>query len=300
MAFEPCDCDTPTGNTGIANCILKMKDGKKLLIVNRLNSDGDPFTIPITDLNLAGLTALINETNPLDRIYPTLEMKNVESERADVEKETFDDGSSVIVRDGIRPFQCFFPDGDTIWLGKLGSFACKDIAFYEIDSQNQFIYMKGADPTLAYPFTIAPGTYVTRWMRPTGSTVQKPMIEFEYGTEVNDNNLRVNPASDFTWRDISGLLDANGTYSAITTTTFTLELKDSWGNPVVELTQFEFTIINETTQIPVVITSATETAIGSGIYDFVLAAAQTSGDVLRVALNFTGYSNEGSQIVTIP
>ena len=107
-----CSCAVSLQNTGSPSCAPIMGVAANFILVPLIANDGTfNYIDPTATLNDAYFTALINEADESKRWYPTGKLKNVTTDRADPILETFEDGSSVFIRDGIRNFTAMIIKG---------------------------------------------------------------------------------------------------------------------------------------------------------------------------------------------
>lgn len=302
-----CTCDN-YGNTGQPACITLPKEASQLFFAPLFKADGSRFSVPFTSVTEAGITALINQVNPLDRLYPSLEVKNPESPRSDAKFETFTDDSKVFLVDGIKSMKYWFPDGDYVHLGRLNTFKCKRMGLYILDKSNNFIGEKGTIVTDIYPFEIAKQSMHSKWMDPTGNaTSSKIELVMDLAASQDDSNSIIISGTDLIANDLTGLLtvESDWTTVTVTTTTFTgvIQLTDysvPTPEPVGGLLLADFSAFNVTQTAAEPLTSVTEGVTGT--YAFVTTATMTSADKIRVTLTKNGFDATSflTNLITVP
>lgn len=302
-----CTCDD-YGNTGQGACITLPKEASQIFLAPLFKSDGSRYSIPFANVNNAGLTTLINEVNVLDRLYPSLEVKNPESPRSDAKFEVFSDDSKVFLVDGIKSMKYWFPDGTYTHLGRLQSFECKRMGLYVLDKSNNLIGEKGALATDIYPFEIAFQSMRSKWMDPTGgSTSSKIEMVMDLATSQRDSDSIIISNTDLIANDLSGLLTVQSDWTTVlpTTTTFTgvFTLTDysvPTPIPVEGVLLGELSAFNITQTAAEPLTSVTPGVAGT--YAFVTTGLMTSGDEIRVTLAKEGLDGSSflTNLITIP
>lgn len=299
--MSACACNVSFGNTGKANCEPIQDVAVKYFFTRKYADDGSRNNIPVvTEIDEAYLIARLNDADPSKRWYPSRPLINVVDERGDPTTESID-GVDYIVEEGTRTVEAFSVRTDSVYLGKISTGKCGDFAIYAIDKSNRLIGEISSDETIIYPLAIEGGTFDTRLIKPTQTTIQKTRIAFAYSKLLSDESLRMMEATA-DLKNAIGLLDVRAEDSAVSTTGFTLDLTLDYGyannRQIVEgWTDASFAVYNETTEASITPTSVTVTG---NSYVFVIPP-QTAGDVLTITQ--TNPDKNGFELiatVTIP
>lgn len=295
-----CTCDD-YGNTGQPACITLPKEASQVHWSPLFKADGTRFSIPKANVNEAGLTALINQANPLDRLYPSLEIKNPESPRSDAKFETFPDDSKIFLADGTKSMKYWFPDGDYVHLGRLNEMRCKRMGFYILDKSNNYIGEKGTIAADIYPFEIAKQSMHSKWMDPTGNTTgSKIETVMDMASSQNDKNSIIISGTDLIANDLNGLITLDHVVSGESTTGFVSVINvTDYDLAQDNLLPADFLLENLTTVATVTIIGSPETPDGTYTFSFV---AQTSADVLQLSVIRDGFDDALiiAETITIP
>src|SRR3989304_2928162 len=95
MANQLCACDAGLGNLGLPNCDQIFRAGRKFIFVPKYSAAGVENSItPSGTINLAWITALVNQTDKSLRFYFTPKLKKIELIKGDATFEPFEDKSS--------------------------------------------------------------------------------------------------------------------------------------------------------------------------------------------------------------
>lgn len=252
--------------------------------------------------NAGYFTAFINHKDPSRRMYPTPFVKNATDKRAMSITEGFDDQTKVIVNQAIREFNMVIVGKDaTPQLAqklRQGKDSDNGMGIWEFDKDGNIWGMLNTTGQLDQR-RIDQNTLDVVYNPGDDKTTPKIMVAFDIlSTELDDNIACLaacDTASDVNANIFVGLLDITATYSAITTTGFTVELDTIYGsgpapitdkgllktNYVSSSTGLAGKIYNTSDAADVTVTSVTErldvNGAGTGIYDVVLPA-ESSGD----------------------
>jgi len=217
---------------------------------------------------------------------------------------TANSGKSAFVREGFKTFQGFIINAPRELTGKLNADACQNFGFHFIDDSNQLVTKKGTDSTKCKPILIDSDTFRSKYVEATNDAPAMTMLSFQWKSTEKDADVKVVGGLDYTGGDLYGLLDADASYSAITTAGFTATITTTaYGSPVEGLLLGDFSLA-EITPTPGVesILSATESA--KGVYDIILTAPATSADVLRLSATKDRFDfaemSDGTNDITIP
>jgi hypothetical protein len=301
---EFCSCDGFLGNTGTPSKQRAVSDSAILIAVPLVADDGTKNQISKSDvIDQAYIDAKINNTDPSKRWYPIGQFTNVTDERADPATESFSDGSSAIVQQGVRTYNGWLVGYAPNYIAQLDSFKCQEFGIFGVDSCGGLTGSISKDGLFLNPIRVNnaswnPGQYV----KGSDSAAAKVTLSFEFSQLEKDKFLRQIVESEMTadLLAIEGLRDVNATISGESTTGFVAALTlpyDEFLNDVdfTGLVVGDFDLFNITDNAAVVITSTTEAP--EGTYTFVIPA-QDSNDVLRLRTNKNGFWLE--ELITIP
>ena len=289
-----CTCKFSLSNTGTPFCAPIAGVTQKLIIVPIQADDGTYNYIDLSaTLDAAYFSGKINHADKSKRWYPTPELKNVTSEKADNLFEEFEDGTKEFIQEGIRSFTALMPKKSPQLLGQLKNWRCAKFGVFIVDNGRNIIGSLKEEGKL-YPITVESASWNPILLFGTDTTVQKIQLSFNYDVNELDEELRmieyaeispVNPLS------FEGLLDANFTISNISLTGFDVKVETIYGSaltkqPVEGLLAADFSLYNDSDNAPIVIVSATE--ISEGKYS-ITHAAQTSLDDATLSADKDGY-----------
>jgi hypothetical protein len=301
---EFCSCDGFLGNTGTPSKQRAVSDSAILIAVPLVADDGTKNQISKSDvIDEAYVSAKINNVDPSKRWYPIGQFTNVTDERADPATESFSDGSSAIVQQGVRTYNGWLVGYAPNYIAQLDTFKCQEFGIFGVDSCGGLTGSISKDGLFLNPIRVNnaswnPGQYV----KGSDSAAAKVTLSFEFSQLEKDKFLRQIVESEMTadLLAIEGLRDVNATISGESTTGFVAALTlpyDEFLNDVdfTGLVVGDFDLFNVTDNAAVVITSTTEAP--EGTYTFVIPA-QDSSDVLRLRTNKNGFWLE--KLITIP
>lgn len=306
--MKACNCNASLNNTGLPTCQPIINVIKRVILVPLFDNSGAANAVSLSaTFNQAFFDALINQTDGSKRWYPLPEMKNVTSPKADTIYQTFDDGSKIFIREGIRSFTGIIPKQSTNYLDKLKSARCREFGVYLVDKDGNLIGTISADGTQLLPIQVDNASWNPIYGFGTDTTVSQVVVGFDFNIDMADEDLRMITAADITPVNLSllrGLLDLHAVYSAISTTGFTAKINTDFGsvlNPIVAkgLLTTNFTLQNLTTPAAVPILTFTDNQDGTYAFTY---AAQASGDELELTGNKSGYdfSDVNDDMILIP
>jgi len=293
-----CSCGVSLQNTGTPNCIPVFGVTKQLILVPLIANDGTENSIDPTDtLDSAYVTALINQADDSKRWYPVGPLKNVAGERADALMETFEDGSKVFIRQGVRSFTGLVLKGGPELLNQLNSNRCSSFGAFMIDSNGSLYGKVKNDDGMLYPVEIQADSFYNKLMFTTDTTIQKIMISFEFGIDERDEDLRMILSSSFTGVNLANVRGLINAYVRVVSTGQTSMVVDVYnkygdfinGSPVEGLLIADFAssvtetgskIRNTTDGADVTLTTVTESTSQAGRYTLAYTS-QTVSDVLQ-------------------
>ena len=306
MSDKNCNCDVISlGNTGTPDCSLIADVAAFPLLDMARYANGNPKIRTKTDLTeWSNLELLLNEVDPLMRIYPIGKFENVEHNREDDVFWSANSGKQAFVREGFKTFQGFIINAPRELTAKLNSNACQSFGFHFIDDSNQLVTKKGSDATKCKPILIDPDTFRTKYVEATNDAPAMLMLSFQWKSTEKDADIKVVGGLDYTGSDLYGLLDADAAYSAISVNGATATITTTaYGTAVEGLSPSDFTA-TEISPTPGAVTISTADEISAGVYQIVFSAPQTSGDVIRISASKDRFDfaamSDGTNDVTIP
>jgi hypothetical protein len=206
------------------------------ILVPLIANDGTFNKIdPSATLNDAYFTALINEADDSKRWYPTGKLKNVTTDRADPILETFEDGSSVFIRDGIRNFTAMIIKGSFELAKQFNANRCSTFGIFIVDLDGNILGTTKTGSDYLYPIAVDAATFYAKPVFTTDTTIQKIMLQGQWDVLQKDDDLRMISASSITAANIvnlKGLMNVYATIVSTSTTTMVLDLYAKVGNIV--------------------------------------------------------------------
>jgi hypothetical protein len=206
------------------------------ILVPLIANDGTFNKIdPSATLNDAYFTALINEADDSKRWYPTGKLKNVTTDRADPILETFEDGSSVFIRDGIRNFTAMIIKGSFELAKQFNANRCSTFGIFIVDLDGNILGTTKSSDNYLYPIAVDAATFYAKPVFTTDTTIQKIMLQGQWDVLQKDDDLRMISASSISAANIvnlKGLMNVYTTIVSTSTTTMVLDLYAKVGNIV--------------------------------------------------------------------
>ena len=231
-----CSCDVSLQNTGSPSCAPIMGVAANFILVPLIANDGTFNKIdPSATLNDAYFTALINEADDSKRWYPTGKLKNVTTDRADPILETFEDGSSVFIRDGIRNFTAMIIKGSFELAKQFNANRCSTFGIFIVDLDGNILGTTKSSDNYLYPIAVDAATFYAKPVFTTDTTIQKIMLQGQWDVLQKDDDLRMISASSISAANIvnlKGLMNVYTTIVSTSTTTMVLDLYAKVGNIV--------------------------------------------------------------------
>ena len=268
----------------------------------RYGADANLNCIKKTDfvngvLPQAFIDALINAPNYEDRLYPLPEFKNVTNERAESVKQSFDDGSSAKIRDGIRNFSAFLPQAPASYLDVFAPANCGEMAIILVGECGEITGYTPDKGSTFYPLPISKGSMDAIYQWATNASVSGNNVAFEFSRLFTDSQISVITAegTEFDALGLRGLFDVVGSGSSIATASTLLYLVNYGMDFDVDmflstLVDGDIVIKNETQGDAVVtIDSFDLTNAAEGVYVLAHAAGVVSTDILRFESIKAGY-----------
>lgn len=306
MANLLCECNNGLSNTGLPLCERIQKVIKKFIFVQLYSNAGVKNKIdPSATLNLAWITALINNTNKSLRYFPTPEIKNVDTPKDAPVMEKYNDDSSNFVRESTRKFTGLIPVCPPMYKGKLESVRCNNnTGIFMIDIEGNVIGLTNNADNYLYPIPVNAQSLVASVIFGNDSATTGIKLDFEFPAALQDANFRMITGSKFTdfnpATDISGLLDTTTDVVANSTTKITVTIttpSPALDEPIavegLVASDFVSTVGGATSKVrnttdaaDVAITGCTE--ISAGVYELTFVA-QGSAENIRVLAKLNGY-----------
>jgi len=301
-----CSCGVSLLNTGRPNCIPIFGVTKQLILVPMIADDGSENSIDPTDtLNNAYFTSLINQSDDSKRWYPSGALKNVTGERADPIMESFEDGSKVFIRQGVRTFTGMILKGGPVLLNQLNSNRCSTFGVFMIDTDGSIYGKVKNDDGLLYPIEVQAASFNGKLVFTTDTTIEKIMLMFEWGVDERDEDLRMIQATSITGinlASVGGLIDVYYKVVSASTTSIVVDIFNKYGNfvtgsPIEGLLQTDFwsdysqdygLMYNVTDIGDVMVNTVTESNTIAGRYTLAMGAGIASGDQMQVLIKKNG------------
>jgi hypothetical protein len=285
-------CTQSISNTGESSCRVLISKAKGFVFMSMVDSSGvTPSLDPLVDVvNNTFVNTKINAANRLDRWFPVNGIRVSEDVRADDEYFTYPDGTREFLRQGARTVVATRGSGTPQFVKKVKTWGTFNGGFFIIDENDKLVGVENSLGKLE-PIPFEDNTFNAKLI--TGNDTQKfstAVMTFDYSSLVSDGDLMVwNTDADVSLKNKDGLLDINVVTGATSTTTLGLTIDTGSGYindlvPQEGLITVDFTVINLTTALPVVVV-ATEPTAGNYVLTF---AAQTLTDVLEVTIAKTG------------
>lgn len=300
---QTCDCNESLINTGVGCATTKAVE-KKTWIMNETDSAGVknhiPLNFAITD---AVISALINETDPLDRLYPLPEIKNVVDVRDKPVMYTWKDGTEVFIRDGVRKFEGMFPPDSASpqLLAILEGQRCAQPCKFAIDANGTIWGKISADGTKLYPVKMDAQSVAPIYINPTDTEPAMLAYSFNLHPSEKDCQLRGIPMSqlsgDINPLDYEGLMDVYAKVISCSVSALVVKLYSKWGTSispeVIEnLLAADFALYNVTNSSAIGFTGvggSFSEVTGLYTFDYDTADVPTVANVLRLTPTKLGY-----------
>ncbi len=273
--------------------------------MNEVDSNGDLNYIDLTDtLDDAYFVALINNADPLARLYPLPEIKNIADARDKPKTFAWKDDTEVFIRDGVRKFEGMFPpDSASPQLtGILESGRCARPAKFTVDADGTIIGRISADGTKLYPVKMDAQSIAAIFTKQTDTEPQMLGYTFNYHPSEKDCKLRGLPATELTGDinplDYDGLMDVFVEVVSCTATKLVVKLTNIFGTPINPetikgLLVADFTLINVTDSNSSIALTGSGAAFSetNGTYSLTYATADqpTVADHLKLTPAKDGY-----------
>ena len=299
-----CDCNVGLSNTGRPGCVPLFSIVSSMILVPIKATDGTKNGI---DLNAAlpVWADLINEADASKRWFPVSVFENVEMPKADSLFEEAASGKKAFLRQGVRSFagELWAEDSTPTYLGKLVKSRCVEFGAYFVDVNGTLIGSE-VDGYL-YPIAVDAASWDPKFAFATDATVQKIMLGFDFDRLFDESTMyQITEAeAGINFGSLNGLLDVEFTHGVGSASfiSVTFDAKLSFGTALNKILYTgatlitDWTVTNDTSGLPVTVTSVLEGPDGTYIVGF---AAQATTDIINIAVSRNGY--EGSTKVTMP
>lgn len=258
-------------------------------------------------INFDNTTGLLNISGLIDDGLAVSSPKffDVTLEKEASVTQSFGDGTTFFIRDGIRTFSGTLAKPTPSQVGSFKKFRCKKVAVYLVDNNGNLLgYVKDPDKLAInnqylYPIPIESGTVDAILDFATDSTVRQSKITFQFSNLVSDEQFR---GAKFTPSDFIldlienpavGLLVPTGTpFSNINLTLSTASLafyyqNGEFSDSYLTIEDFTSPIVlsgtNISTNTPFTISLTPSTIFGALIqFNITIVAGVTSGDTISV------------------
>lgn len=278
-----CVCDQPVKNLGTPKCIKKAGRDYKLVFVNLKDSTGADNFIPsgqAVDQNY--IDAKVYNLDASVRWYPSPEVKNFTTTKADAVYQSFDDGTRQRLRDGVRNYTGLFIGADENFLADFEDLRCAKVGFFLITDKGAIRgYDKLGDGN-TYPIPVDVLDIVM--MPESGDSVQHNMFTIDIPLIVLDRNFSTIYGATGDLVGIEGLFGLDATASNAVSGGYTVTIKGggAFGNtePYTGASIADFVAYNVTQLSPTTVATLTESA--NGVYDLTFTGAVTA-DVIKVS-----------------
>ena len=321
--MKSCNCKSGASNTGVPFCVDLYQRTKRPIFQSIYDSTGVKNSIKDSDfvggvLPKTYIDAMINHADPSKRWFVMPEVKNVTWTQSDPNTEDID-GIAYIVSDGniTGSFDFVSKNASDKFYGILESFKCGTFGMIPVTTGGELVGIEGVDQL--YPQPLEQGTMSLTKAINSKTTVNRITVNFMYQEDfpVGDINYigassieagaldSINGLQDIVLEEMAGSTGDDLKFSAkLVYGAFSNKL------PVEGLLVTEMSIdsgatfsqvFNETTGLPVAVTTLVESTIDGeeGEYVATVGATITSAQVVRVDFFKTGYATE-SITITIP
>jgi hypothetical protein len=280
-----------------------------LLLAKIVANDGTTNSLNLESTwNEAYWTGLTANADYSKRPHLLKLVKDFGEEVADAERQSFTDGTSAVLRDGVVSYEMKFINTDKTLFQALKSFerksrttayglvfvdACGNIAGQKCGTKLNYV-------------RIAQGSMEVKYINRKDDTVAHIVLSFEL--EIGKSNAYDVVTSDNIETSINSIeplkdLELKAVVST-TTTNYTVDLvhrsANAMGIPAMgQDVLADWTVVNKTTNAAVALTSVAEDAVVDGRYLFVATVAQTNGNVLNFKYLSASFEADFDVTITI-
>lgn len=294
-----CACDNTLGNLGTPNCYPLFKVARKLIFVQTYDNSGALNKIAVgTDLTQSVIDAHVAQTVD-KRWYISPVLQNATGERGEPIMDEAPSGDKDFVKDGVRSMTGEFRKQAGVFMKELNKVRCNEVSVYIVDLNGSIrgLVPETEDGNL-YPIKVDSDSFYAKLMDATDTTVSRVDFAFDWKQTEYDENIRMIASADISGDllNTKGLIDVTSTVTVPLVAGFTVQLKYRYGSLAnlkadsgLILTDFfdvaggaNSKVYNVSTSAAVTLSSVTETAVGSGIYNAVYAAPVLVGNIIRI------------------
>lgn len=291
-----CNCDNGLSNTGRPNCVPIQSVTSKLILVPLKANDGTKNKIDLSG-TLPVWSTLVNQTDATKRWFPLPVFENVELPKADTTFEEANSGRMVYIRQGKRSFagELWSEDSSPTLLGKLQTNRCVDFGAFIVDVNGNLVGSKvGTD---LFPIPVDNPSFDPKYMFATDTTTSKIMVAFDFDRLFDESTMYMITPTEASqnFNELEGLIDVTLVNVSNTSTTRVFKAQLDYGTALTPIkfkggVVADFTLYNNTTGLPIVITSVVENPTTLGTYTLTAPAfvAGTSYTINVVKIGFTG------------
>ncbi len=297
---KTCACNEQMINTK-TGCVSSRAVEKRPWVMNRTKADGSLNYIDLTaDLDDAYFVALINNADPLERLFPLPEIKDINDVRDKSVMVEAKDGTQFKVRDGIRKFEGVFypPFSSPQMVAILQAQRCASPAKFSVDANGTIWGRISEDGTKLYPMRMDAGSVDVIYQNPTDTDVEKVNYSFNLHPSERDCTVRGLQASelsgDINPLDYDGLMDVFMQVISCSLTALVFELHNGYGKitspeKVTDFVVEDFALQNVTTSTPIALvgTGATFVEAPAGTYTATFVTADDPADNDELSLTPT-------------
>jgi len=293
-----CDCNAGLSNTGLPGCVPIQGITSSLILVPLKDSAGVKNGIDLT-APLPTWSDLVNEADSSKRWFPLPEFENVELPKADTLTEEAASGRLARLRQGKRSYsgELWEEASSPQLLGKLENARCVDFGIMIVDVNGD---LTGAiDGDFLRPIPVDSASWDPVYMFPTDTTVGKIVIGFDFNRLFDESTMKLLTAAEAgqNFTELEGLMDVIFPLASIVSlpvlTGFNATLCYGTAlNPIKykgAILTADWSIFNNTTQLPVTVDSVTEGPDGSYVLNHAAGIVATNSYTVSVArLGFEG------------
>jgi len=302
--MNQCNCNAGIENLKASYCPDLTKAPRRLIFVPEFGSDGAKNEFAsVSAFTLSAVTAMINEVDKLDRIYPmSNKLEEAEYVANPQEVQTFTSGNMYRAENGLVTFKAFIPLQGGIYQGKLQSIGCQKGGFYIVDKIGNVSYMTDAlTKTKMQPILMDENSFRVYPKKGKDKEVVGLFIEFNFRRQNDESLIRtvLVDSLDFNpLNDIDSLIDVTSVNSNVGQTALDVTLTDDYGSPVSDLVAGDFALYNISTSLAITVLTAVETSVG--VYH-ITYASQTVGNIIRITPTLTGadFAKVVSNVATV-
>jgi hypothetical protein len=285
MAIAGCNCQGKIGNTGYPN-VKPFGVTSGVYLMPLFANDGTRNGIDLTSNDFqAQLLGLLYHVDPSKRLYPFTELRNVTHEEADANYETADNGERFKTRDGVKTVSFQKWNVTEQYFQKVAD-NCVEFGVYLVDVCGNLKGQKEGD--FLYPRPVNKNSYDAKYIDATADAGAKVMIQMDYKLITSDGDQWMLPASLFgelSLLEVQGMIDVNfEVVDIVSGTSLVVDAYTDYGfaheqTPWRSGATANFTLVNATTNSPIVISNAVQNGQVPGRYTLTIASTSASTSV---------------------